>query len=116
VWQHEAVLDWAPDAVPAPTETLDARLLAGVRAALAADPIVPTLADGHPNHVREITPDGIWVETERSRRLGRPPQLVPARMIQIAWEYLSAHGEQATPFYSARTASTSSAQASSARC
>jgi len=32
------------------------------------------------------------VETERSRRLGRSPQLVPAWMIQVAWEWLSTHG------------------------
>ena len=51
-----------------------------------------TLADGRPNWVREVTPDGVWVETERSRRLGRPAQLVEAWMIQSAWEYLQAHG------------------------
>ena len=61
-------------------------------AAIAADPVVTTLADGRPNWVREVTPDGVWVETERSRQLGRPPQLVPAGMIQNAWEYLAAHG------------------------
>jgi hypothetical protein len=33
----------------------------------------------------------VWVETERSRELRRPAQLVPAWMIQIAWEYLASH-------------------------
>lgn len=33
----------------------------------------------------------MWVVTERSRELRRPAQLVPAWMIQIAWEYLASH-------------------------
>ena len=37
-------------------------------------------------------PDGVWVETQRSRAAGRPPQLVEAWMIQSAWDYLQAHG------------------------
>lgn len=42
--------------------------------------------------MHEVTPDGVWVETQRSHRLGRPPQLVEAWMIQIAWDWLCAHG------------------------
>ena len=42
--------------------------------------------------MREVTPDGVWVETERSRALGRPAQLVEAWIIQLAWEWLSTHG------------------------
>ena len=53
---------------------------------------IPTISDGRPNWIEEVTPDGVWVETERSRQLGRPAQLVPAWMIQIAWEYLASHG------------------------
>ena len=71
---------------------LDAELLLTMRAAVAAQPIIPTISDGRPNWVQEVTPDGVWVETERSRQLGRPAQLVPAWMIQIAWEYLASHG------------------------
>jgi len=54
---------------------------------------VPTLGDRpQPNWIREVTPDGVWVETRRSRAAGRPPQLVDAWMIQSAWDYLQAHG------------------------
>ncbi len=42
--------------------------------------------------VGDITPDGVWVETERSRAAGRPAQLVEAWMIQVAWDWLAAHG------------------------
>src|SRR3954451_2564968 len=91
-WRHDAVADWSPRAVPAAAEVLDGELLLAIRAAVAVQPVVPTISDGRPNWVREVTPDGVWVETERSRALGRAAQFVPAWMIQIAWEYLGAHG------------------------
>ena len=60
---------------------------------MAGDPEVLTLGEpSRPNWVREVTPDGVWVETQRSRAAGRPAQLVEAWMIQSAWEYLQAHG------------------------
>lgn len=91
-WRHDAAVAWSPAAVLAAPEQLDAELVLAIRAALAAKPIVPTISDGRPNWVREVTPDGVWVETERSRALGRPAQLVHAWMIEIAWEYLASHG------------------------
>jgi hypothetical protein len=91
-WRHDAAVAWSPTAAPAAPEVLDAELLLAIRAAVAAQPVVPTISDGRPNWIRELTPDGVWVETERSRQLGRPPQHVPAWMIQIAWEYLAFHG------------------------
>ena len=45
-----------------------------------------------------MTPEGVYVETKRSRELGRPPELVPAWMIQSAWEYLQAHGSLTNAF------------------
>ena len=53
---------------------------------------VVTPGDDKPNRIREITPDGVWVETERSRAAGRPPQLVEAWRVQVAWDWLQAHG------------------------
>ena len=61
----------------------DPELLAMIAAAVAVDPRVPTLADRQPNTVREVTRDGVWVETRKTLAQGRPPQLVPAWMIQI---------------------------------
>jgi hypothetical protein len=78
--------------VPAAREILDAGLLREIEVAVAKDPEVLTLGDRRPNWVREVTPDGVWVETERSRVAGRPPQLVEAWMIQSAWDYLQARG------------------------
>ena len=91
-WADEAAVDWTRGEIAAVPEVLDETLLAAIRQALATRPVVPTLTDGRPNCVREITPDGVWVETQRSRRLGRPAQRVPAWMIQVAWEWLTTHG------------------------
>ena len=90
-WSHREAIEWTPERVAAPHETLEAGLLAQIGLALAPDPEVLTLGDGKPNWVREITPDGLWVETQRSHAAGRPPQLVEAWMIQSAWDYLQAH-------------------------
>jgi len=91
-WAHDDAIDWAPGRLPAPAEVLPPELLAAIRAAVATDPVISTLSSANPNWVHDITPDGVWVETTRSQALGRPPQLVPAWMIQIAWEWLTAHG------------------------
>ena len=92
-WHHNTAVDWSPTTVPAAPDVLDAELLLTMRAAVAAQPIIPTISDGRPNcWIEEVTPDGVWVETERSRQLGGPAQLVPAWMIQVAWEYLASHG------------------------
>ena len=91
-WRHEDAIDWAPGRIAAAPEVLQPDLLAAIRAAVAADRVIGTLAGGNPNWVQDVTPDGVWVETTRSRALGRSAQLVPAWMIQIAWEWLTAHG------------------------
>jgi hypothetical protein len=86
-WDHDLAVDWSPQRVPVPAEVLDPELLRRIEAALAVDPLVVTLGDRRPNWVREVTPDGAWVETLRSRAAGRPPQLVEAWMIQVAWDW-----------------------------
>jgi hypothetical protein len=93
LWGHPAALDWTPAVAPAPAEVLDTDLLARLRAAMPGPVQIATLGDDpRPNWISEITPDGVWVETERSRALGRPAQLVDAWMIQVAWDWLVAHG------------------------
>ena len=97
-WSHREAIDWTPERVAAPHETLEAGLLAQIGLALAPDPEVLTLGDGKPNWVREITPEGLWVETRRSHAAGRPPQLVEAWMIQSVWDYVQAHGALTSRF------------------
>jgi hypothetical protein len=92
-WAHRDAIDWSSDRVSAPREILDPRLLRKIEALVVSETEVLTLGDApRANWVREVTPDGVWVETLRSRTAGRPPQLVEAWMIQSAWDYLQAHG------------------------
>ena len=91
-WAHSDAVAWQPATMPAPAEVLPSELLSRLRAVFANSPVVVTLAESKPNTIVEITPDGVWVETERTRAAGRPAQLVDAWMITIAWEWLVAHG------------------------
>jgi len=50
--------------------------------------VISTLGISRPNWIAGIGEDGVYVETERSKKLGRGPQLVPAWMINVAWAHL----------------------------
>lgn len=91
-WSHEASEVWSPMAAEGTQEELEGKLLAAIRDEVDRDPIFPTIATGRPNRVRDVTPTGIWVETEASVSKGRPAQLIPAWMFQLAVDHLEAHG------------------------
>jgi hypothetical protein len=92
-WHHEDAFDWSQAVLGAPAEVLEPTLFRTITAAVPVGSEISTLGpDPKPNWITEVTPDGVWVETLSSRGKGRPPQLVEAWMIQIAWDYLAAHG------------------------
>jgi hypothetical protein len=53
---------------------------------------ISTLGIKRPNWISSFDRTGVWVETERSRARGSGPQLVPARMIEVAWDRLCKNG------------------------
>ena len=90
LWNHERSGDWQPtgDESPDVVEPDLWRLLSKV---VATGDVIATLGQGAVNRIVEMTPAGIWVETERSAERGGP-QLVEPRMVQLAWDWLLAHG------------------------
>lgn len=68
-------------------------LLTRITRVVSVGDVITTLSDGKPNTICGIDSDGIWVETERSRSLGRGPQLVPAALLIADWETLTTTGE-----------------------
>jgi hypothetical protein len=52
--------------------------------------VILTLSTGKPNRIVELSSAGAKIATERS---SQDPQLVPAWMIQTAWNHLKEHGE-----------------------
>ncbi len=90
---HSAAVDWSPAQVPVPDEQFDPALLRLLRRAVPVGSVVSTLSQGRPNRVTDITADGVYLETERSQARGAGPQLVPAWMLQLAWDYLQLHDE-----------------------
>ena len=43
--------------------------------------------------MRDALPSGLWVETERTRATKSGAQMVPPRMLNLAWDVLRARGE-----------------------
>jgi hypothetical protein len=98
-WDHQEAFNWSPARVAAPAEVLDPALLRRITDAVVVGSEISTLGpDPKPNWIADITPDGVWVETLSSRAKGRRPQLIEAWMIQVAWDYLAAHGSLTNRF------------------
>jgi hypothetical protein len=90
--QSDAANTWVPRGT-VDAELLDPLLFSHVEDAVRVDPVFRTVQRGAKNVVVDATLAGLWVETEKSRSEGQPAQLVPAWMIQFAWDYLLQHGE-----------------------
>ena len=60
-------------------------------AAIPEGSTIPTISDGRPNRITRITRDGVYVATAKSQADGKAAQLVPAWMIEVAWNYLEQH-------------------------
>lgn len=69
-------------------ESFDDDVFEKVCKAIKAGDVISTLGIARPNWIAGIDHDGVLVETTRSRRMGREPQLVPAWMINTAWRHL----------------------------
>lgn len=73
-------------------DVLADELLILLRTHLPAGKTIETLSLGRPNWIAEVTERGVLIETERSRALGEEAQLVPAWMLERAWDHLNEHG------------------------
>jgi hypothetical protein len=93
IWQDPRNIAWQPGADAAVEETIDSELLTLITAQVRREPTLYTLGSPKPNFVRDATPTGLWVETDRSRAEKRGAQLVPPRMLNLAWDVLKARGE-----------------------
>ncbi|MBY5162063.1 phospholipase D family protein [Salsipaludibacter albus] len=74
-------------------DVISVELWALLRAALRPESVVHTVSSRKPNRIAQLNRAGLWVETERSRRLGREPELVEPWMLDVAWAALVADGE-----------------------
>ena len=93
LWGDARVTPWTPSR-EARHEGFDPALLRLLRTAVDHDPVFWTLGPRPMrNRVVEVTETGLYVETERSRARGAPPQLIPAWMFDVAWGHLCAKGE-----------------------
>lgn len=94
VWRDPRSVPWERRAEGLVEERIDADLLALINAQVRREPTLYTLGTSpKPNFVRDATPSGIWVETDRTRASKTGAQLVPPRMLNLAWDVLKARGE-----------------------
>lgn len=93
-WGEPIVELWTPpEQAPISAELIDPDLFQLLQAEVARSPVFMTLGSTpRPNTIRELTRTHLLVETERTRAERTPPQPIPAWMINVAWEYLKAHG------------------------
>jgi hypothetical protein len=94
LWNHARRVPWTSVADVEAEETFAPDLYAQLVAVTEAHHgVFYTLGPvGKANLIREVTPAGLYVETEASRAKGNPPQLIPAWMFTLAWDYLRTHG------------------------
>lgn len=91
-WADPATVPFLPQAFAVTVDRMLPDLWRRLASAVPAGTVARTLAAGRPNRVVEITQEAVWVETERSTDRGRGPEPVPAWMLNVAWEHLTAHG------------------------
>ena len=94
LWSNTRCRVWSPsDAGEVDDEAFDPALYAAlVESVERHGGIFMTLGPTpKPNHVTEITPTGLYIETEASRAKGNQAQLVEAWMFTLAYEYLRTH-------------------------
>ena len=92
LWEHPNGSAWAPAAQTHATESMSEQLFQALLLTIPEGSVVETLADHRSNHVAVLSPDAIWVETEKTRALGTGAQPVPGWMLQLAYDRLRSHG------------------------
>lgn len=91
IWRSSDATAWEPTG-PVVEDSIPSELFKLLHEAVAEDPVFYTLGRPAPNRIVELTPELVWVETERSKERGKP-EVVPAWMIEVAWRHLQQHGE-----------------------
>lgn len=94
LWADPRAVPFEPDqASEAGGERIDAALLPSLIAIQREAPLVLTLGRSpKPNRVVEVTASEVLVETERSKARKSGAEPIPAWMLNLAWDYLRAHG------------------------
>lgn len=89
LWEQRIIVEESLKGAPS---VFDPLLLDMLNDAVEQDPVFMTLGPSpKANRVTDVTPYGLYIQTERSIKLGGVPQLVEAWMLELAWDYLRFH-------------------------
>lgn len=116
-WADAASREWVNTGAEDDDEFEDGLLKLIEESVATHGPVVKTLGhDPRENVIRNVTRTGVYVETGASRQKGRQAPLIPASMIQIAWDYLRAHRQLTNSFLVANRGAGLNVKRSSAVC
>ncbi len=94
LWRDPRVAEWQPAVGASCDESIDPELLRMIQAAAREQPRFYTLGPSpRLNYVAEVTPAGLYVETERSRERTGGAEVIEPWMLNLAWEVLRSRGE-----------------------
>lgn len=82
----------AVEARPTSDPGFDDELFGLITRAVCPGQVIKTLGTARPNRIDSIDREGLRVETDKSQRESRGPQLVPAWMVMTAWRHLLKEG------------------------
>lgn len=92
LWADAAAKPWVPDVVTPVVESMSEILLARLLSYTPEGSVVRTLGEARPNRVVAVSPDAMWVETDKTRAQGTGAQPVPGWMLQLAYDSLRSTG------------------------
>lgn len=92
IWNDPRARDWQAAVADSPVHEL-LQLHDAIASEARRDPIFLTLgARPAKDRVTDVTRDGVYVETERSRHRGRSSEFIPGWMFNVAIDYLKTFG------------------------
>lgn len=93
LWSDPRAVAWTP-VLAAEPERFTPELERQIRAEVERDPVFLTLGPTpKKNEVTAVSASGVYVTSDATRAKGTTAQLVPAWMIQLAYDYLVEHGQ-----------------------
>ncbi len=94
LWSDPRTVPWRAREADERDEEIEPELLAQLSAVASANPVVYTLGPTpRPNRIADVTASGVWVETARTAARDTGAQVVPPRMLNLAWDVLRARGK-----------------------
>ena len=92
LWDSSLAKPWTPASQVKLHNDESLKVMQTVQKHLREGQTIETISQGKPNWVTAITHQGVYIETEKSKRLRTSPRLVNSWTIEVACLHLTIHG------------------------